>query len=70
MPNSYPTEQACQAARARIARQGISAKEWAEQHGLSPSTVYAVLNGQKMCLRGESHRAAVLLGIKDGEIEN
>ncbi|WP_083285380.1 DNA-binding protein [Pseudomonas lundensis] len=70
MPNSYPTEQACQEARARIARQGISAKEWAEQHGLSPSTVYAVLNGQKKCLRGESHRAAVLLGIKDGETEN
>ncbi|MCO7536502.1 DNA-binding protein [Pseudomonas asiatica] len=69
MPNSYPTEQACQEARARIARQGISAKEWAEQHGLSPSTVYAVLNGQKKCLRGESHRAAVLLGIKNGEIE-
>ncbi|QYX51522.1 DNA-binding protein [Pseudomonas sp. S07E 245] len=70
MPNSYPTEQACQEARARIARQGISAKEWAEQHGLSPSTVYAVLNGQKKCLRGESHRAAVLLGIKVGETEN
>ncbi|EPV8688053.1 DNA-binding protein [Pseudomonas aeruginosa] len=70
MPNSYPTEQACQEARARIARQGISAKQWAEQHGLTPSTVYAVLNGQKKCLRGESHRAAVLLGIKDGDTEN
>jgi gp16 family phage-associated protein len=32
--------------------------------------VYAVLNGQKKCLRGEAHRAAVLLGIKDGEITN
>ncbi|WP_153785672.1 DNA-binding protein [Pseudomonas sp. EMN2] len=70
MPNTYPTEQACQEARARIARQGISAKEWAEKHGLNPSTVYAVLNRQKKCLRGESHRAAVLLGIKAGEIEN
>ncbi|HDS1776254.1 TPA: DNA-binding protein [Pseudomonas putida] len=70
MPNSYPTEQACQEARARLARQGISAKEWALKHGLNPSTVYAVLNGQKKCLRGESHRAAVLLGIKAGEIEN
>lgn len=70
MPNAYPTEQACQEARARLARQGISAKDWAEQHDLSPSTVYAVLNGQKKCLRGEAHRAAVLLGIKDGVIEN
>lgn len=69
MPNSYPTEQACQEARALISRQGISAKEWAIKHGLTPSTVYAVLNGQKKCLRGESHRAAVLLGMKAGETE-
>jgi gp16 family phage-associated protein len=70
MPNAYPTEQACQEARARLASQGISAKDWAEQHDFTPSTVYAVLNGQKKCLRGEAHRAAVLLGIKDGVITN
>lgn len=67
MPNGYPTEQACDAARDRLKRLGLSAKEWAQENGLTPSTVYAVLNGQKKCLRGESHRAAVLLGIKDGE---
>lgn len=66
MPNAYPSEQACAAARKRLAQQGLSAKQWAEQHGVSPSTVYAVLNGQKKCLRGEAHRAAVLLGIKEG----
>jgi gp16 family phage-associated protein len=70
MPNAYPTDQACQEARGRLASQGISAKDWAKQHDLSPSTVYAVLNGQKKCLRGEAHRAAVLLGIKDGVIAN
>ncbi|WP_409302195.1 DNA-binding protein [Pseudomonas sp. KCJK8993] len=70
MHNAYPTEQACQEARARLARQGISARDWAQQHTFNPSTVYAVLNGQKKCLRGEAHRAAVLLGIKDGEITN
>lgn len=70
MPNTYPTEQACREARARLARHGISAKEWADKHGLTASTVYAVLNGQKKCLRGEAHRAAVLLGIKDGESES
>lgn len=68
MPNGYPTEQACADARDRLKRLGLSAKEWATQNGLTPSTVYAVLNGQKKCLRGESHRAAVLLGIKQGEI--
>lgn len=69
MPNAYPTEQACEAARQRLADLGITAKDWAEQHNLSPSTVYAVLNGQKKCLRGEAHRAAVLLGIKDGVVK-
>ncbi|MDT3723194.1 DNA-binding protein [Pseudomonas oryzihabitans] len=68
MPNGYPTEQACTQARDRLKRLGLSAKGWALQNGLTPSTVYAVLNGQKKCLRGEAHRAAVLLGIKQGEI--
>jgi len=69
MPNAYPTEQACKAARERLQMLGLTAKEWAEQNDLTPSTVYAVLNGQKKCLRGVSHRAAVLLGIKAGEVE-
>ncbi|WP_425281479.1 hypothetical protein [Pseudomonas luteola] len=30
--------------------------------------MYAVLNGQKKCVRGESHRAAVLLGLKNGVV--
>lgn len=68
MPNAYPTEQAREDARKRLAAIGISAKEWAEQNELTPSTVYAVLNGQKKCLRGQAHRAAVLLGIKEGVV--
>ncbi|MGB7649320.1 DNA-binding protein [Pseudomonas sp. WS 5532] len=68
MPNPSPIEQARQDARDRLSRLGISAKDWAERHEFNPSTVYAVLNGQKKCLRGEAHRAAVLLGIKDGEL--
>lgn len=69
MPNAYPSEQACSQARERLAKRGISVKQWAKDRNLNPSTVYAVLNGQKKCLRGESHRAAVLLGIKDGVVE-
>ena len=68
MPNGYPSEQARADARDRLSKLGLTAKEWAEQHDLTPSTVYAVLNGQKKWLRGEAHRAAVLLGIKDGVI--
>ncbi|MNJ62749.1 hypothetical protein D3C77_586020 [compost metagenome] len=58
-------EQACKAARKRLEQQGITVKAFALQNNLHPSTVYAVLLGQKKCLRGEAHRAAVLLGIKE-----
>lgn len=68
MPNGYPSEQARSDARDRLSKLGLTAKEWAEQNDISPSTVYAVLNGQKKCLRGEAHRAAVLLGIKEGVV--
>lgn len=69
MPNSSITEQARQQARETLDKRGQSAKDFAEQHNLNPSTVYAVLSGQSRCRRGEAHRAAVLLGIKDGVIE-
>jgi gp16 family phage-associated protein len=61
---THVTEQARQAARAQIHAQGISLRAFARRHQLHPSTVYGVLNGQNKCLRGEAHRAAVLLGIK------
>jgi gp16 family phage-associated protein len=70
MPNTAITEQALQLARQRLIEQGLSTADFAKRHNLNPSTVYAVLNGQKKCLRGEAHRAAVLLGIKDGVITN
>ncbi|WP_285354622.1 DNA-binding protein [Pseudomonas sp. lyk4-R2A-10] len=70
MHATYAPEQACQAARTRLELQGISVKDFALQNNLHPSTVYAVLNGQKKCLRGEAHRAAVLLGIKDRVSQN
>jgi gp16 family phage-associated protein len=69
MPNSSITEQARQQAREALDKRGQSAKDFAELHNLNPSTVYAVLSGQSRCRRGEAHRAAVLLGIKDGVIE-
>lgn len=70
MPNRRITEQARQKARLDLERRGQTARSFADQHKLNPSTVYAVLSGQSQCRRGEAHRAAVLLGIKDGVIEN
>ena len=68
MPNSSITEQARQKAREALEKRGQSVKDFAVKHQLNPSTVYAVLSGQSHCRRGEAHRAAVLLGIKEGVI--
>lgn len=69
MPNTTTPEQARKQAREVLEKRGQSAKDFAVFHNLNPSTVYAVLSGQSRCRRGEAHRAAVLLGIKDGVIE-
>ncbi|GAB1412161.1 MAG: hypothetical protein HKUEN07_12820 [Rhodocyclaceae bacterium] len=57
-------------AREELDRRGISVASFARQHNLHPRLVCAVLSGRLKCRIGESHRAAVLLGVKDGEIVN
>lgn len=51
-----------------FARKGISIASWAKRHGLNPSVAHSVLKGKRQARIGESHKAAVLLGIKEGEI--
>ena len=53
--------------RREFRHRGISIASWARENGISPRHVYDVLGGRNKGLFGESHRAAVLLGIKDGE---
>jgi gp16 family phage-associated protein len=43
---------------------GLNINSWALEHGFSPALVYAVLNGKRKSLRGQSHLIAVALGIK------
>ena len=54
--------------RAEFKRKGISISQWATANGISVLLVYQLLSGRRKGGRGESHRAAVLLGMKDGEI--
>lgn len=54
--------------KAEMARRGITAAAWARKHSVSPETVRGVLLGRVKGRSGEAHKAAVLLGIKDGEI--
>lgn len=53
--------------RADFIRRGESFAEWARQHQVNPHLVSHVLRG-RACLRGDSHKIAVLLGLKDGEV--
>ena len=65
MPATVTPEQA----RADLDRRGISIAEFSRKHDLNKNLVSDLLNGRKKGRRGEAHRAAVLLGIKDGVIE-
>ena len=66
MPRPMSREQA----RAELIRRGITVAEFCRAHDLSPQLAYDLLAGRKKGLRGEAHRAAVLLGIKDGVIDD
>lgn len=55
-------------AKAWLESQGKSVKEFAEENNLDPATTYQVLAGTKKGRRGEAHRAAVALGIKEGVV--
>ena len=55
-------------AKSEIKKNGMTIAKWAMKNGLPPSVVYAVLKGDLQGNYGDSHRAAVLLGMKDGEI--
>ena len=48
---------------------GIAIADWARENGFEdPTVVYQLLGGHKKGRRGESHRAAVLLGLKEGVV--
>ncbi len=51
-----------------LRRQGIAITEWAQEHDVHPQVVRDLLTGKLQGHRGQAHRAAVLLGIKDGEL--
>lgn len=45
---------------------GNSVAEWARVRGFSTALVYQVLEGNRKCVRGQSHRIALALGLKQG----
>lgn len=55
-------------ARQALALKGVSISRWAASNGFSTQMVFQVLKGERKCIRGESHKIAVALGMKQGEI--
>ncbi|WP_082458026.1 DNA-binding protein [Sphingomonas sp. Leaf10] len=69
MPNGVANIDGDLPARALTAREqflasGTNVSEWARQRGFSLTLVHQVLSGRRRCIRGDSHRIAVALGIK------
>lgn len=55
-------------AREALARAGVSVSAWARANGFKPSTVAAVLRGERDTRLGRSHAVAVALRVKDGVV--
>jgi gp16 family phage-associated protein len=51
--------------RQEFAALGLSIADWAREHNFSLPLVYAVLKGRNQATRGESHKIAVALRLKN-----
>lgn len=56
--------------KADFLRTGTSIAGWARQNNVSRALVGAILNEERPCRIGQSHKIAVLLRLKEGEIVN
>lgn len=54
--------------RAELRSKGVSITQWAMSNGYSPNLVFEVLSGRRNPTLGQTHRIAVALGLKAGEI--
>ncbi|WP_390902727.1 DNA-binding protein [Sphingomonas oryzagri] len=47
---------------------GVEVSAWARRNGFNIQLVHMILRGERKCERGQSHRIAVLLGLKDASL--
>lgn len=66
---SAPKLRTLEEVRRDFDRRGASIRAWALSVGVDPQTAAHLVAGRIKGKRGEAHRAAVLLGIKEGVIE-
>jgi len=55
--------------RDELDRRGMTIRETAREIGVSERVVYELLRGRFKGRRGQAHKAAVLLGMKDGVLK-
>lgn len=65
-----PKTKTARQVRTELRRSGVSIAEWARANQASYSLTHELLAGRIKGHRGESHRIAVLLGLKDGVIKS
>lgn len=65
---NIPTDERGKQAIETLNRLGLSVRGWALNNGFSPQLVRDVIKGKRSCRFGKSHKVAVKLGIKNGEI--
>lgn len=49
---------------------GLSFAQWADEHGFRKANVYSVLSGRTKGRRGEAHKIALALGLKQRSDED
>lgn len=57
-----------QEVKERFIREGRTVAGWARSHGVDPRLTASILNEERVCRSGQSHKIAVLLGLKDGVV--
>lgn len=65
IPNSSDMIKSIKQVRDDFISSGTSIAEWARVNNFSPDLVYRILKNNKVPQRGESHKIAVKLGIKE-----
>ena len=53
----------------KLDKAGLSIAEWARRNKVGEASTYAVLSGRSSGRYGKGHQIAVLLGMKEGTIE-
>lgn len=68
MPTKSKTTKTPDQVRAELSEAGLSLAEWARAHNLSYDVARGVLTGRIKATRGQAHRIAVALGLKQGRV--